>query len=168
VNERDTLGDGLVPDYLTHLVRGGFYGWPYSYIGAHPQPGFADKAPELVKQAIVPDLLFKSHSAPLGLVFYEGAQFPAEYKGSAFVALHGSWNAKEPRGYMVVRVPFEAGRPKGYYESFLTGFRLQGQKGFGSQAQVWGRPAGLAVAHDGTLLVADDVGNKIWRVSYGK
>jgi glucose/arabinose dehydrogenase len=168
VNERDTLGDELVPDYLTHLVRGGFYGWPYSYIGAHPQPGFADKAPDLVKQAIVPDLLFKSHSAPLGLVFYEGAQFPAEYKGSAFVALHGSWNAATPRGYMVVRVPFEAGRPAAYYESFLTGFRLQGKKGFGNRAQVWGRPAGLAVAHDGSLLVADDVGNKIWRVSYGK
>jgi len=162
VNERDTLGEGLVPDYLTHLARGGFYGWPYSYIGSHPQPGFADKRPDLVKKAIVPDLLFRSHSAPLGLVFYQGSQFPKEYRGDAFVALHGSWNAAKPRGYMVVRVPFKDGRPEGYYEAFMTGFWAAGSQ----RAEVWGRPAGLAVAADGSLLVADDVGEKVWRVSY--
>ena len=155
-----------MPDYLTHLQRGGFYGWPYSYIGSHLQPELAGKAPELVKRAIVPDLLFRSHSAPLGLVFYEGTQFPPTYKGAAFVALHGSWNASTPRGYMVVRVPFENGRPKGYYESFLTGFWVDGHDG--GRARVWGRPAGLAIAKDGSLLVADDVGGRVWRVSYGK
>ncbi|MGB8275944.1 MAG: sorbosone dehydrogenase family protein, partial [Alphaproteobacteria bacterium] len=162
VNERDTLGDGLVPDYLTRLAKGGFYGWPYSYLGSHPQPRFADKRPDLVAAAIVPDVLFRSHSAPLGLVFYDGDRFPPEYRGDAFVALHGSWNASRPQGYMVVRVPFKDGRPAGYYESFLTGFWAEGEK----TAEVWGRPVGLAVAQDGSLLVADDVGNKIWRVSY--
>jgi len=162
VNERDTLGDGLVPDYLTRLQNGGFYGWPYSYLGNHPQPGFAEKRPDLVAKAIVPDLLFESHSAPLGLVFYEGTQFPKDYKGDAFVALHGSWNAASPRGYMVARVPFKDGRPQGYYETFMTGFWARGA----DRAEVWGRPVGLAVATDGSLLVADDVGEKIWRVSY--
>lgn len=162
VNERDTLGDGLVPDYLTRLQKGGFYGWPYSYLGAHPQPNFAFRRPDLVAKAIVPDLLFESHSAPLGLAFYEGTQFPKEYKGDAFVALHGSWNAAAPRGYMVARVPFKDGRPQGYYESFMTGFWASGTV----SAEVWGRPVGLAVASDGSLLVADDVGEKIWRISY--
>jgi glucose/arabinose dehydrogenase len=162
VNERDTLGDGLVPDYLTRLERGGFYGWPYSYIGSHPQPGFADKRPDLVEKAVVPDVLFESHSAPLGLAFYAGEQFPKDYRGDAFVALHGSWNAKNPRGYMVARVPFKDGRPQGYYETFMTGFRVGGD----TKAEVWGRPVGLAVAGDGSLLVADDVGQKIWRISY--
>ena len=162
VNERDTLGDGLVPDYLTRLQKGGFYGWPYSYLGNHPQPGFAEKRPDLVAKTIVPDLLFESHSAPLGLVFYEGTQFPKEYKGDAFVALHGSWNAAAPRGYMVARVPFRDGRPQGYYEAFMTGFWASGT----NNAEVWGRPVGLAVASDGSLLVADDVGEKIWRISY--
>lgn len=164
VNERDTMGDGLVPDYLTKLTRGGFYGWPYSYIGSHPQPGYAERRPDLVAKAIVPDLLFESHSAPLGLVFYQGNQFPAEYRGSAFVALHGSWNAKEPRGYMVVNVPFKNGRPEGYYQAFMTGFWMKGS----ATAEVWGRPVGLAVANDGSLLVADDGGNRVWRVSYKK
>ena len=164
VNERDTMGDGLVPDYLTKLTRGGFYGWPYSYIGSHPQPGYAERRPDLVAKAIVPDLLFESHSAPLGLVFYQGNQFPTEYRGSAFVALHGSWNAKEPRGYMVVNVPFKNGRPEGYYQAFMTGFWTKGSM----TAEVWGRPVGLAVANDGSLLVADDGGNRVWRVSYKK
>ena len=135
---------------------------PYFYIGDHPQPGYADKRPDLADDSMVPDLLFRSHSAPLGLVFYEGQQFPEEYRGDAFVALHGSWNAAEPRGYMVVRVPFKEGRPQGYYESFLTGFWVAGT----DPARVMGRPVGLAVAKDGSLLVADDVGQKIWRVSY--
>ena len=162
VNERDGLGDELVPDYLTRLTPGGFYGWPYYYIGDHPQPGFADREPDLADDSIVPDLLFQSHSAPLGLVFYDGKQFPEDYRGDAFVALHGSWNAAEPRGYMVVRVPFQEGRPQGYYESFLTGFWVAGT----DHARVDGRPAGLAIAKDGSLLVADDVGQKIWRVAY--
>jgi glucose/arabinose dehydrogenase len=163
VNERDGLGDGLVPDYLTRLQEGGFYGWPYAYIGHHPQPDFPSR-PEMVAKTLTPDLLFQSHSAPLGLVFYEGSMFPPEFKGDAFVALHGSWNASEPTGYKVVRVPFKDGRPQGYYENFLTGFWLEGQ----SPAQVWGRPAGLAVAADGSLLIADDAGGVVWRVSYRK
>lgn len=164
VNERDGLGDELVPDYLTRLRPGGFYGWPYSYIGSHPQPGYADRRPDLVARAIVPDLLFRSHSAPLGLVFYQGNQFPAAYRGDAFVAFHGSWNAARPRGYFVARVPFENGRPKGYYEVFASGFWVGG----GDGARVMGRPAGLAVARDGALLIADDAGDAVWRVSYGK
>ena len=164
VNERDGLGDELVPDYLTRVRRGGFYGWPYSYVGSHPQPGYAHRRPELVKRAIVPDVLFRSHSAPLGLVFYDAERFPREYKGDAFVALHGSWNADVPRGYMVVRVPFAGGRPKGHYEIFASGFWAKGE----GTAAVWGRPAGLAVAIDGSLLVADDVGDVVWRISYGR
>jgi glucose/arabinose dehydrogenase len=163
VNERDGLGDGLVPDYLVHVQDGGFYGWPYSYLGSHPQPGYADKRPDLVAKAIVPEVLFRSHSAPLGLVFYDGSQFPAEYRGDAFVALHGSWNAAQPTGYMVVRVPFKNGKPTGSYQTFVTGFRLND----GSPAQVWGRPVGLAVAKDGSLLIADDAGQTVWRISYG-
>lgn len=162
VNERDGLGDGLVPDYLTHVEEGGFYGWPYSYIGANPQPGYEDKRPDLVSRTIVPDLLFQSHSAPLGLIFYSGSQFPAEYRGDAFVALHGSWNSGKPTGYMVVRVPFRDGRPAGGYEAFVTGFRIGGT----DRARVWGRPVGLAVAQDGALLIADDVGETVWRISY--
>ncbi len=162
VNERDGLGDGLVPDYLTHLQDGGFYGWPYSYLGQHPQPRLAERRPDLVKRAIVPDLLFRSHSAPLGLVFYTGTQFPKEYQGDAFVALHGSWNSAKPTGYMVVRVPFRDGRPAGYSETFASGFWVAGE----TRAEVWGRPVGLAIAKDGSLLIADDVGNTVWRVSF--
>ncbi len=161
VNERDGMGDELVPDYMVRLKDGGFYGWPYSYIGGNPQPKFADKRPDLVKQAIVPDLLFRAHTAALGLVFYTADQFPADYKGDAFVALHGSWNAAQPRGYHVVRVPFKDGKPVGYYEVFLSGFWIEGAE----PAQVIGRPVGLAVARDGSLLVADDAANVVWRVS---
>jgi glucose/arabinose dehydrogenase len=194
VNERDGLGDELVPDYLTHLQDGGFYGWPYSYIGAHPQPGFAERRPDLVSRAIVPDLLFRSHSAPLGLVFYDGVSFPAEYQGNAFVSLHGSWNAAEPRGYLVARVRFENGRPVGGYEVFASGFLKQltnrsfldnlrnvVTSGFSrtslrtlagsvtadqKRAIVWGRPVGLAIGKDGSLLIADDAAGVIWRVSH--
>ena len=161
VNERDGLGEGLVPDYLTRLQQDGFYGWPYAYIGQHAQPDMPSR-PDMVAATIVPDLLFQSHSAPLGLVFYEGAMFPAEYRGDAFVSLHGSWNAQQPTGYKIVRVPFKNGRPVGYYENFLTGFWTGGN----SPANVFGRPVGLAVAKDGSLLVADDVSGIIWRVSY--
>jgi glucose/arabinose dehydrogenase len=166
VNERDGLGDSLPPDYLTYVKPGGFYGWPYSYLGAHPDPDWGSKRPDMVAKAIVPDLLFHAHSAPLGLVFYEGAQFPAAYKGDAFVALHGSWNSAAPTGYKVVRVPFRNGRPAGGYENFVTGFWSAADKP-GAPARVWGRPAGLAVAKDGSLLVADDAGKVVWRVSYG-
>jgi glucose/arabinose dehydrogenase len=163
VNERDGLGDGLVPDYLTSVADGGFYGWPYSYIGQHKQPGpLGNKHAELVAKAIVPDLLFQSHSAPLGLEFYEGAQFPADYRGDAFVSLHGSWNSSVPTGYKVVRVHFKDGKPAGGYENFLTGFWIDGT----NPAKVWGRPVGLATARDGSLLIADDVGQRVWRVGW--
>ncbi len=164
VNERDGLGDELVPDYLTRIQDGDFFGWPYAYIGQNPQPGFAEKRRDLVERTKIPDLLFRSHSAPLGLVFYDSDQFPASYRGDAFVALHGSWNAAKPRGYMVVRVPFKDCRPAGHYEAFATGFWAEGIR----RAKVWGRPAGLAVAKDGSLLIADDVGGAIWRVSYSE
>ena len=161
VNERDGLGDGLVPDYVTHVIEGGFYGWPYAYIGQNPQPKLAEKRPDLVAKTIVPDVLFESHSAPLGLVFYQGGQFPAAWRGDAFVALHGSWNKANPTGYKVVRIPFKAGKPAGGYENFVTGFWAKGT----DNAEVWGRPVGLAMAKDGSLLIADDAGNAVWRVS---
>ncbi|MBS0279085.1 MAG: PQQ-dependent sugar dehydrogenase, partial [Proteobacteria bacterium] len=162
VNERDGYGDDLVPDYLTHVQKGAFYGWPWAYIGHNPDPTYGKNRPDMVAKTVVPDLLFQSHSAPLGLVFYEGSQFPKDYKGDAFVALHGSWNNAHPTGYKVVRVKFAGGKPVGGYDDFLTGFAKPGT----SPAQVWGRPAGLAVAKDGSLLVADDAGKTVWRVAY--
>jgi glucose/arabinose dehydrogenase len=162
VQERDGLGDNLPPDYLTRVERGAFYGWPYAYVGPNPQPGFAHRAPEKVKATVVPDVLFQPHSSVLDVVFYDGVQFPAEYRGDAFVALKGSWNRSEPTGYKVVRVRFKDGRPEGSYENFVTGFWVSGQH----RAEVWGRPAALAVMKDGSLLIADDTGGTIWRVSY--
>jgi glucose/arabinose dehydrogenase len=162
VQERDGLGDNLPSDYLTRVQQGGFYGWPYAYIGKHSHSGFANLAPDKVDATIVPDLLFEAHSSALDIVFYDGAQFPAEYKGNAFVALKGSWNRAEPTGYKVVRVPFKDGRPEGYYENFVTGFWIFGER----RAEVWGRPAALAVTRDGALLVADDTGGTIWRIAY--
>ena len=162
VHERDGLGDNLPSDYLIRVQQGGFYGWPYAYIGKHPQPGFAQLAPDKVEATITPDLLFQAHSSLLDLVFYEADQFPAEYKGSLFVALKGSWNRSVPTGYKIARVPFKDGRPEGYYENFATGFWASGEE----RAEVWGRPAALAVAKDGSLLVADDTGGTIWRISY--
>lgn len=162
VQERDGLGDRLPSDYLTRVQEGGFYGWPYAYIGKHPQPGFANLAPDKVNASITPDLLFEAHSSALDLVFYDGDQFPPEYKGSVFVALKGSWNCSEPTGYKVVRVPFKDGRPEGYYENFVTGFWSAGEQ----RAETWGRPAALAIAKDGALLVADDTGGTIWRIAY--
>jgi glucose/arabinose dehydrogenase len=162
VQERDGLGDNLPSDYLIRVQQGGFYGWPYAYIGKHPQPGLAQLAPDKVNATIAPDLLFQAHSSLLDLLFYEGDQFPAEYKGSLFVALKGSWNRSEPTGYKIVRVPFKDGRPQGYYENFTTGFWASGEH----RAEVWGRPAALAVAKDGALLVADDTGGTIWRIAY--
>ncbi len=166
VNERDGLGDGLVPDYLTSVKLGGFYGYPYSYIGQNPDPDWAKRAPAgKIASAIVPDVLFQAHSAPTGLVFYTGSNFPAEYKNDAFVSLHGSWNASKQTGYKVVRVHFVNGKPEGGYENFATGF-WPGKEPAGQPARTWGRPEGLAVARDGSLLIADDVANVIWRVRY--
>ena len=165
VNERDGLGDELVPDYLTHVQPGAFYGWPYAYLGQHPDPDFGGKRPDMVAKAVMPDLLFHAHSAPTGLAFYTGSQFPADYKGDAFVSLHGSWNAGNPTGYKVVRVHFVGGKPVNGYENFATGF-WNGMGNSGESAKVWGRPVGLAVAKDGSLLIADDVANVVWRVTY--
>ena len=162
VNERDGEGDELVPDYLTRVQQGDFYGWPYAYSGNHEEPSLKGKRPDLVAKTKVPDVLFRSHSAPLGLVFYTGNQFPAQYRGGAFVAHHGSWNAAHPRGYKIVYVPFANGRPAGGYNNFALGFWQQGD----APAGVMGRPVGLAQAKDGSLLVADDVANVIWRISY--
>ena len=162
VNERDGYGDALVPDYFTRIQQGDFYGWPYAYTGAHPDPDFASKRPDLVAKSKTPDVLFQAHSAPLGIAFYDGRQFPADYSGDAFVSLHGSWNSGKPTGYKVVRVKFAHGRPTGVYEDFATGF----WDGASSPARVWGRPVGLAIAKDGSLLIADDVEGMIWRVAY--
>lgn len=153
VNERDHQGDDMVPDYLTHVIDGGFYGWPYAWLGPHPQPGFAEKAPDKVASALVPDVLFKAHSAPLGLVFW---------RGDAFVALHGSWNRSRPQGYFIARAPFDGPRPRGGYDSFATGFETGTIEG---RAQIWGRPVGLAVGADDALYLCDDVGGTFWRIS---
>src|SRR5436305_6760845 len=162
VQERDGLGDNLPSDYLIRVQQGGFYGWPYAYIGKHPQPGFAQQAPDKVNATIAPDLLFQAHSSLLDLAFYNGEPFPAEYKGSLFVALKGSWNRSEPTGYKIVRVPFKDGRPEGNYANFATGFWAYSEQ----RTDVFGRPAALAVAKDGALLVADDTGGTIWRIAY--
>jgi glucose/arabinose dehydrogenase len=159
VNERDTLGNNLVPDYITHLQQGGFYGWPWFYMGGHWDPTLQGKHPELKDKVITPDVLIQPHSASLELTFYQGHQFPAEYRGDIFAAEHGSWNKQTRAGYEVVRVPLKDGRASGVYEDFLTGFVLP-------DGNVWGRPVGVAVAKDGSLMVTDDGSNSIWRVSY--
>jgi glucose/arabinose dehydrogenase len=162
VNERDGLGDDLVPDYTTSVKEGGFYGWPYSYIGKNADPRLDGKGKDLVEKAIVPDVLLEAHCAALGLVFYTGKMFPKEYQGDAFVAMHGSWNRATRHGYKVVRVPFEKGKAEGGYENFLVGWVPDT-----SAKEVWGRPVGLVMIRDGSLLVVDDGGKKIWRVTYG-
>ncbi len=159
VNERDLLGDNLPPDYITHVQEGGFYGWPWYYIGSHQDPRHAGKHPELRDKVIVPDVLLQPHNASLELTFYEGEQFPAEYRGEIFAAEHGSWNRAVRTGYEVIRVPLKDGRATGEYQDFLNGFVT-------AYGQAWGRPVGVAVAPDGSLLVTDDGGNCIWRVSY--
>ena len=161
VNERDGLGDNLVPDYITHVQEGGFYGWPWWYMGGHQDPRHKGKHPELKDKVIVPDVLLQPHNASLELTFYEGQQFPAEYKGDIFASEHGSWNKSVRVGYEVIRVPLhQTGDASGEYEDFLTGFVLP-------DGNVWGRPVGVTVAPDGSLLVSDDGSNSIWRVSYG-
>jgi glucose/arabinose dehydrogenase len=166
VNERDGLGDHLVPDYLTRLVAGGFYGWPYSYLGGRPQPGFAEKAPEKLPQTIMPDLLFAAHSAPIGLAFADqNPGLPAPYRDGAFIGLRGSWNRGEPTGYFVAYAPYEQGKATGRYQVFASGFRLETPGASREEAaQVWGRPAGLSLGPDGALYVADDTGGTVWRI----
>jgi len=160
VNERDATGDNLVPDYITHVQESGFYGWPWWYIGGHQDPRHKGKHPELRDKAIVPDVLLQAHNASLGFTFYDGQQFPAEYKGDIFASEHGSWNKAVRVGYEVIRVPLhQTGHASGEYEDFLTGFVLP-------DGNVWGRPVGITVAPDGSLLVSDDGSNSIWRVSY--
>jgi glucose/arabinose dehydrogenase len=161
VQERDALGDDLVPDYFTHIEPGGFYGWPYSYIGPNEDPRNAGLKPDLVAKTIVPDVVLPAHVAVLDARFYTGTQFPQKYRGGAFLAFHGSWNRSLRIGYAVAFVPFSNGKPSGPPEDFLTGFMLDPAK-----KEVWGRPVGLLQLPDGSLLVSDDGGNKIWRISY--
>jgi glucose/arabinose dehydrogenase len=160
VNERDGLGDDLVPDYLTGVKEGGFYGWPWAYFGQHEDPRPEPKRPEMVKKTLVPDLSLGSHTASLGLAFYTGDKFPSKYKGGAFIGQHGSWNRSALSGYKVVYVPFTNNKSANKTEDFLTGFIADANK-----KQVYGRPVGIAVAKDGSVLVADDASNGIWRVS---
>jgi glucose/arabinose dehydrogenase len=159
VNERDALGDNLVPDYITHVTPGGFYGWPWFYIGGHPDPRLDGKHPELQSKVIVPDVPVNPHNASLGLTFYDGMMFPQEYRGDLFAAEHGSWNRAHPSGHEVVRVPLDKGHASGVFEDFMTFLTPGGDP--------WGRPVGVAVGHDGALYVTDDGSNAIWRVSYG-
>jgi glucose/arabinose dehydrogenase len=163
VNERDMLGDELVPDYLTSVREGAFYGWPYSYFGQNEDPRKKGQRPDLVAKAIKPDYALGSHVAALGLVFYQGKSFPTRYHGGAFIGMHGSWNRSNMVGYKVAFVPFQDGRPQGAIEDFLTGFTV-GPK----SSEVYGRPVGVAVWTDGSLLVSDDGAGKIWRVSAKK
>jgi glucose/arabinose dehydrogenase len=158
-NERDELGDNLPPDYITHVQEGGFYGWPWFYTGGHQDPRHEGKHPELKDKVIVPDVLLQPHDASLEMVFYEGDQFPAGFRGDAFAAEHGSWNKAKRSGYEVICVPFHNGQATGEYGDFMAGFVTP-------EGNVWGRPVGVAVAQDGSLLVSDDGSDSIWRVTY--
>ena len=160
VNERDELGDNTPFEYATHVEEGAFYGWPWYFIGGNEDPRHRDARPDLKDKVRLPDVLMQAHSAPLQIVFYDGDNFPAEYKGGAFVTMHGSWNRERRTGYKVVRLLFgRDGKPTGEYEDFMTGFVI-------SDKQVWGRPVGVAVAKDGSLFVTEDGNGSIWRVSY--
>ena len=159
VNERDGLGDDLPPDYATSVRQDAFFGWPWYYIGNREDPRLKGQRPDLAGRVSLPDVLFQPHSAPLGITFYDGAQFPAEYRGDAFVTFRGSWNRGRRTGYKVVRLRFADGRPTGEYEDFLTGF-------VASDQAVWARPVGIAVAQDGSLLVGEDGNSTIWRIAY--
>ena len=158
VNERDELGPNLVPDYMTSVKDGAFYGWPYSYYGQHVDPRVQPQRPDLVEKAIAPDYALSSHVAPLGLTFNTGANLPDKYKGGAFVGEHGSWDRGQFNGYKVVFVPFKDGKPSGKAEDFVTGF-------LNDKGEARGRPVGVAIDKSGALLIADDVGNTVWRVS---
>jgi glucose/arabinose dehydrogenase len=159
VNERDALGDHLVPDYITHVQEGGFYGWPWYYLGPNQDPRHRGKHPELKDKVIVPDVLLQSHSASLDMTFYDGKQFPAGYHLDGFAAEHGSWNRARRTGYKVIRIPIRDGKATGEYEDFLVGFVTP-------DGDVWGRPVGVAVARDGALMVTDDGSGTVWRVAY--
>jgi glucose/arabinose dehydrogenase len=161
VQERDRMGDDLPPDYVTEIKVGGFYGWPYAYNGPNEDPRRLGERPDLVKKTIIGDVLIQAHSAVLGLVFYNGSMFPKEYRGDAFVALHGSWNRSKRTGYKIIRIRFRDGKPIGGYDDFLTGWMLNE-----NSPEVWGRPVGLLVMPDGSMLITDDGANKIWRVTY--
>lgn len=161
VNERDDLGDDLVPDYATHVQRGGFYGWPYAYFGANEDPRMKGQRPDLVAKTIVPDIALGSHTASLGLTFYKADQFPSKYHNGMFIGQHGSWNRSVLSGYKVLFIPFRNGRPVAPPEDFLTGFVVDANKG-----EVYGRPVCVAVTPDGSLLVSDDSGKVIWKVSH--
>jgi len=158
-NERDVLGNNLVPDYVTHVQEGGFYGWPWYYMGGHQDPRHPGKHPELQSKVITPDILVNPHFASLEMMFYEGSQFPAEFKGDGFACEHGSWNRAQRSGYEVIRLPMKNGRATGEYEDFLTGFTV-------GDGGVWGRPVGIAEAKDGSIFVSDDGTNSIWHVIY--
>lgn len=161
VNERDNLGDDLVPDYLTSVKEGAFYGWPFAYFGQNEDPRLAGERPDLVKKTVVPDVQLGSHTASLGLTFYRGNSFPEKYRGGAFIGQHGSWNRSEISGYKVVFVPFKDGKPQGPAEDFLTGF-IADIPG----AKVYGRPVGVTELPEGSLLVADDSSNTLWLLKY--
>lgn len=161
VQERDELGDDLVPDYFTHVQQGGFYGWPFAYIGPHEDPRNAGMKPDLVAKTIVPDVLLGSHVAVLDFLFYTGKQFPSEYQGGAFLAFHGSWNRSMRVGQSIAFIPFKNGNPNGDIREVLKGWMLAPDK-----REVWGRPVGLLQLPDGSLLISDDGGRKIWRLSY--
>ncbi|MES2458333.1 MAG: sorbosone dehydrogenase family protein [Bacteroidota bacterium] len=160
VNERDGLGDDLVPDYITSVKKDGFYGWPYSYFGKNEDPRLKGQKPDLVAKAIVPDLAVGAHTASLGFTFYKDSKFPEQYRNGAFIGQHGSWNRSELVGYKVAFVPFKNGKPSGPVQDFLTGFIADEEKG-----EVYGRPVDVAVAPDGALLVADDVSSTVWRIA---
>ena len=161
VQELDALGDDLVPDYFTHIQQGAFYGWPYAYAGPHEEPRHKGERPDLVAKTIPGDVLLQSHVAVLDFLFYTGKQFPAEYQGGSFIAMHGSWNRSKRVGYEVSFVPFKDGRPSGPVREFLTGWRISPES-----RDVWGRPVAIMQLPDGSILVSDDGGHKIWRISY--
>jgi glucose/arabinose dehydrogenase len=163
VNERDELGDELVPDFLTHVKPGAFYGWPYAYFGPHADPRLKGDRPDLIAQSIIPDVKLDAHSSSMGLAFYNKKSFPPKYRGGAFIGQHGSWNRSVLSGYKVVFVPFKKGKPVGEPEDFLTGFIANSEK-----SEVFGRPAGIAVLPDGSLLVADDASNTLWKIEVEK
>ncbi len=159
VNERDNLGDNLVPDYITHVQEGGFYGWPWFYMGGHQDPRHEGKHPELQSKVITPDILLQPHFASLEMLFYEGSEFPAQYKDQIFAAEHGSWNKSRRGGYEVIMAQVQDGKATGVFEDFLTGFVTP-------EGKVWGRPVGVTVAKDGSLFVTDDGSGSIWQVKY--
>jgi glucose/arabinose dehydrogenase len=158
-NERDGMGDNLVPDYVTRVHQGAFYGWPWFYIGNHEDPDHAGKRPDLRGKVSVPDVLIQAHSASLGLTFYDGNAFPPEYRGDGFAAEHGSWNRSKRTGYKLIRIRLRDGIPTGEYEDFVTGFVI-------NDSEVWARPVGVAVARDGSLLMSEDGNGTIWRITH--